>query len=246
MKRVVLTLALATLFVGSTYASEVAHEANHEVHWNYDEHGPAHWGEFSETCAQGKVQSPINIITKQAVNMEKSHLVALHESVNTKATDVNNGHALQMNIENGGTVTVEGVDYKLVQFHLHGKSEEMINGKQYDAVAHMVHKSALGNLLVIAVLFEEGATANTMIQTVIDSVGKIVHVNPADLLPKDTDHYFEFMGSLTTPPCSENVKWVVMKEAQSASKEQIAALRKFYNHNYRPIQPLNGRVVEAH
>jgi carbonic anhydrase len=70
-------------------------------------------------------------------------------------------------------------------------------------------------------------------------------MNPAALLPKDTEHYFYFMGSLTTPPCTENVKWYVLKEVQSAKKGQIDALRKFYDHNYRPTQALNNRIVES-
>ena len=121
----------------------------------------------------------------------------------------------------------------------------MIDGKQYDLVAHMVHKNADGNLAVVAVLFEEGKTPNKMVQKVIDNVGKSIDINPGDLLPKHSDHYFHFMGSLTTPPCSENVNWYVMKEVQSATKEQIAAMRKFYDHNYRPVQPLNARVIES-
>jgi carbonic anhydrase len=172
-------------------------------------------------------------------------MLALNESVTSGASVVDNGHAIQVNVDKGGMVTVDGVDYKLAQFHFHGKSEEQIDGKQYDLVAHMVHKSAFGNLLVVAVLFEEGKTANKTVQAVIDSVGKSTQMNPADLLPKNSNSYFHFMGSLTTPPCSENVKWYVMKEVQSASKEQISALRKFYDHNYRPVQLLNGRVVES-
>ena len=244
MIKILLALSASALLLSTgVFAEEAA--APHEVHWNYDEHGPAHWGEFGETCAQGKAQSPINIITKKTVSMEPSHLITLDENVSTQGSEVNNGHALQMNIANGGTVSVEGVAYKLVQFHIHGKSEEMINGKRYDLVAHMVHKSESGNLLVIAVLFKQGKKSHPMIQTVLDSVDKTVDINPAVLLPKKSDHYYEFMGSLTTPPCSENVKWIVMKEVQSASKDQITALRKFYDHNYRPVQPLNGRVVES-
>jgi carbonic anhydrase len=244
MIKIFLALSASALLLSTgVFAEEVS--AHHEVHWNYDEHGPAHWGEFAETCAQGKAQSPINIVTKKTVSMEPSHLISLDENLSTQGSEVNNGHALQINIANGGTVSAEGVTYKLVQFHIHGKSEEMINGKRYDLVAHMVHKSESGNLLVIAVLFNEGKTSHPMIQTVIDSVGKTIDINPALLLPQHTDHYYEFMGSLTTPPCSENVKWIVMKEVQSVTKKQLVALRKFYDHNYRPVQPLNGRVIES-
>jgi len=247
MNKIFLGLSVAALLVTTAVFAEEHHgsAATHEVHWNYEDHGPANWGEFGETCQLGKAQSPINILTKQTSTIEKSSVIALNESVKSSASVIDNGHAIQVNVENGGMITVDGVDYKLAQFHFHGKSEEQIDGKQYDLVAHMVHKSAFGNLLVVAVLFEEGKTANKMVQTVLDSVGKSTQMNPADLLPKNSNSYFHFMGSLTTPPCSENVKWYVMKEIQSASKEQIVALRKFYDHNYRPVQPLNGRIVES-
>ncbi|MCX6060782.1 MAG: carbonic anhydrase family protein [Campylobacterales bacterium] len=245
MNKILLGLSVATFLITTVVYAEEHHGASGEVHWNYEEHGPTHWGEFAETCQLGKVQSPINILTTQTSSIEKSSVIALNESVTSGTSVVDNGHAIQVNVDNGGMATVDGVDYKLAQFHFHGKSEEQIDGKQYDLVAHMVHKSAFGNLLVIAVLFEEGKTANKTVQKVIDSVGKSTQMNPADLLPKNSNTYFHFMGSLTTPPCSENVKWYVMKEVQSASKEQIAALRKFYDHNYRPVQPLNGRIVES-
>ncbi|MDD5717210.1 MAG: carbonic anhydrase family protein [Sulfuricurvum sp.] len=231
----------ACLMSGSVYA-----EAHHGgAHWNYDDHGPAHWGEFGETCAAGKAQSPINILTNQTSSLEPSKSITLAESVNSNASIADNGHAIQATIDNGGKLTIDGIDYKLLQFHFHGKSEEMIDGKQYDLVAHMVHKSADGNLAVVAVLFNEGKKANPMVQKVLDNVGKTTSINPSELLPKQNDHYFHFMGSLTTPPCSENVKWYVMKEVQSATKEQITAMRHYYDHNYRPVQPLNGRAVES-
>ncbi|MDP3464411.1 MAG: carbonic anhydrase family protein [Sulfuricurvum sp.] len=245
MKTLFLALSIVSLLVADAYASEAKHEASHEVHWNYDAHGPAHWGEFGETCQAGKAQSPINIITKETRGIDQTDILTLRESVKTKASIADNGHAIQVNIDNGGKVNVDGVDYTLVQFHFHGLSEEQINGKHSDLVAHMVHKSAFGSLLVIAVLFDEGKTSHPMVQTVIGNVGKTVEINPATLLPKDIEHYYHFMGSLTTPPCSENVKWYVLKEVQSVSKEQVTALRKFYDHNYRPVQPLNTRVVES-
>lgn len=215
------------------------------VHWNYDEHGPEHWEQFSEMCGKGKSQSPINILTNKTSSLESINTVVLNESVKTQATVADNGHAIQATIDNGGKLTINGVDYKLLQFHFHGKSEEEIDGKQYDLVAHMVHKSAEGNLAVVAVLFQEDKTPNAMIQKVLDNVGKSTEMNPADLLPKQTNHYFHFKGSLTTPPCSENVQWYVMKEIQSATKDQIDAIRKYYDHNYRPVQPLNGWMIES-
>lgn len=223
-----------------------ANETHHAPHWDYVEHGPSKWGEFGETCAKGQAQSPINILTNQTNSLDTSNTIVLNENIQTKAAMVDNGHAIQANIENGGTLKVEGKEYKLLQFHFHGKSEEQIDGKQMDLVAHMVHKNSEGQLAVVAVLFNEGKEPNPMIQQVLDNIGKAAaEINPEDLLPKHKDHYFHFMGSLTTPPCSENVKWYVMKEVQSATKEQIEAMRKYYANNYRPVQPLNGRRVQS-
>jgi len=240
MRKTVIALSTAALLAAGSFAAE-----HKEVHWDYDVHGPSHWGEFGETCAKGTAQSPINIVTTQTSSIHPAKAMTLSHDVQTKGSVVDNGHAIQVNIDNGGKLSVEGDDYKLLQFHFHGKSEEMIDGKQYDLVAHMVHKSDEGNLAVVAVLFQEGETANKMVQQVIEHVGKPIDINPADLLPKQADHYFHFTGSLTTPPCSENVKWYVMKEIQSATKEQVAAMRKFYANNYRPVQPLNGRTIES-
>jgi carbonic anhydrase len=245
MKQILLALSLVLLLVNSAYANEVHHELAHEVHWDYDEHGPVHWGEFGETCQIGEAQSPINIIDSETKAINTTDILKLSENVKTKASIINNGHAIQVNVDNGGTIRVDGVTYKLVQFHFHGLSEEEINGKHTDLVAHMVHKSAFGSLLVVAVLFNEGKAPNKIVQTVINNIGKSVEIDPSTLFPSDTEHYYHFMGSLTTPPCTENVKWYVMKEVESASKEQIVALRTFYDHNYRPVQPLNGRVVES-
>lgn len=245
MTKVILALGAAAFLATGVFASAPQHGSTHEVHWDYDQHGPAHWGEFGESCSLGKAQSPINILSKQTSGLTKEHALALHENVQSKVSVIDNGHAIQVNVDNGGTIDVDGVEYKLVQFHFHGLSEEQIDGKHKDLVAHMVHKSAFGSLLVVAVLFNEGKSANPMIQKTLDSVGKSTQINPADLLPKDTNSYYHFMGSLTTPPCSENVKWYVMKEVQSASKGQIDAMRKYYAKNYRPVQPLNGRVVES-
>lgn len=249
MKKTLLALSAAALLCVSTgYAQEHqggAHGATHEVHWDYDKNGPDRWGEFGESCSLGKAQSPVNILTNQTSGLNKEHTLALHESVQSKASVVDNGHAIQVNVDNGGVIDVDGVEYKLAQFHFHGLSEEQIDGKHSDLVAHMVHKSAFGSLLVVAVLFNEGKNSQKLVQKTLDSVGKSIEINPADLLPKNTDNYYHFMGSLTTPPCSENVKWYVMKEAQSVTKEQVAAMRKYYAKNYRPVQPLNGRVVES-
>lgn len=236
----------ASLLVALMSVGGYANDGHNAPHWDYAEHGPSRWGEFGETCAKGKAQSPINILTNQTNSLDANNAVVFKEDVQTQATVVDNGHAIQANIANGGLLSIEGKEYKLLQFHFHGKSEEQIDGKQMDLVAHMVHKNSEGQLAVVAVLFNEGKEANPMIQKVLDNVGKAsVEINPGNLLPQHKDRYFHFMGSLTTPPCSENVKWYVMKEVQSATKAQIEAMRKYYANNYRPVQPLGIRRVQS-
>jgi carbonic anhydrase len=238
-----ITLALVA---AATLSFANSHEASHaKAHWDYDQHGPAHWGEFSSTCKVGKSQSPIDIKSDSTIKLDSSNVLMLDEDRNTIATVVDNGHGIVVTPKNGGKITLNGVEYKLLQFHFHGKSENKINGVQYDLEMHMVHQSSEGKLAVIAVLYLEGDN-NPLLDNVLGSVGQEIRVNPNDLLPENTKRYYHWKGSLTTPPCSEDVEWYLMKESQSASADQIKEFRKYYDHNFRPTQPLNGRKVQVH
>jgi len=245
MKMIVTVLSAAAFLATGAYSEDVKHASSHEIHWDYGQHGPSHWGDFGKECSIGKAQSPIDIVSGTTTKMAPSSEIKIEENVSAKFKIIDNGHAIQAMIENGGTITRDGVDYHLVQFHYHGKSEEKINGTQYDLVAHMVHKSATGGLLVVGVLYEEGKEASDMLQKIITNLNRSGTMNPSLVYPKDTEHYYHYKGSLTTPPCSEGVQWYIMKEVQSATKEQIEAMRKYYSKNYRPVQPLNGRIVES-
>ncbi len=226
-----------------------AHAAEHAAHWGYTgEHGPGNWGGMEpgfSACKLGKMQSPIDIR-----HPAKSALPALDfEYVQSGAEIVNNGHTVQVNLVDGGMLNLDGVPYKLVQFHFHTPSEEKVDGKAYPMEAHLVHESADGKLAVVAVLLKEGK-ANPAFDTVFHSMPKaegpghaIQDLNAADLLPSDRG-YFRYVGSLTTPPCSEGVRWQVMKQPVEVSKEQVSAFRKLYHMNARPVQALNGRKVE--
>ncbi len=227
-------------------AAESGHASNHEKHWDYAENGPAHWGEFSATCAEGKSQSPINIVSTETVSLNQDYVLTLAESVATTANVIDNGHSIKVTPAKGGSITLNGEQFDLLQFHFHGYSENTVDGKRYDMVAHLVHQNPeTKQLAVVSVFFEEGEN-NAVLDTVLNGVSAAdVILNPKDILPADTAHYYHFTGSLTTPPCSENVQWYVLKEPASASKEQIAAFRKYYVANYRPVQPLNGRVIES-
>ncbi len=155
---------------------------------------------------------------------------------------------MQVNLPAGGAASIDGVEYKLLQFHFHTPSEEKFDGKPYPLVAHLVHKSAQGQLAVVAVLFKVGKE-NAALKPVFDKLPPkegdtlaLEAINLADLLPADPS-YYAFMGSLTTPPCSEDVRWQVLKTPVTLSAAQLAAFRKLYKMNARPVQPLNGRKV---
>ncbi len=237
-----ITLALLAA-VTMSFAN--SHETKHaEAHWDYSAHGPSNWGEFSSTCKIGKAQSPINIKTVSTVSLEGDNVLHLDEDRHTIAKVFDNGHSIKVVPEGGGKITIDGVDYKLLQFHFHGRSENTVNGVQYDLEMHMVHQNAAGKLAVVSVMYLEGENS-AILDNILGSVGRETRIDPNDLLPDNTQRYYHWVGSLTTPPCSENVEWYVMKEAQYASKNQIEAFRKYYDSNFRPTQALNGREVEA-
>ncbi|AGX88624.1 carbonic anhydrase [Candidatus Symbiobacter mobilis CR] len=236
------------------HAAPVEHGAHGhgDVHWSYSgDTGPHAWGrlkpEFA-TCATGKRQAPINIETSSTLLGPAEPLqFDYHPS---GGTVTNNGHSIQVDVYGENILVVRGVAYRLIQFHFHAPSEEQINFRSFPMVAHLVHKSADDRLAVIAVLLDQG-TANPLIDKVwtympldmgdtVRMPQDIVDVN--ELLPKDR-RYYQFLGSLTTPPCTEGVLWMVLKQATTLSREQIRMFQQLYPQNARPVQPLNGRVV---
>ncbi|WP_297440218.1 carbonic anhydrase family protein [Sulfurimonas sp.] len=230
------------LTLGLLATSSIAF-AGVEAHWDYGQHGPEHWGHFSETCEKGKEQSPINIQTEKTLQLDKSYTVKLSEAYDGVSTVIDNGHSLKVTPHDAGYITLHGKDYKLQQFHFHGMSEHTIDGRRYNAVMHMVHSAKDGSIAVVAVLFEVGEE-NPALAKILNADGS-VKVNPNDLLPEDTDHYYHYKGSFTTPPCTENVQWYIFKDTVNISKAQLKKLRKYYTNNERPTQPLNKRVVQT-
>lgn len=218
--------------------------------WAYTgDKGAAHWGaidpSFAE-CASGHQQSPINI-----VKPVKAALPRLDFRYGNAAPTIwNNGHTVQVNLPAGNTLEVGGQTYELLQFHFHTPSEEHIDGKSEPMVAHFVHKNAAGKLGVVAVLIRAGRS-NAAWEPVfqhLPRVGETITVDDlsldlAALLPKSLG-YYDFAGSLTTPPCSEGVHWMVLKEAVTLSSRQIAAFRQLVGKNARPVQALNARLVQ--
>jgi carbonic anhydrase len=245
MKMLVAAAGLVACALGAQ-AAEPAH-----AHWDYaGKAGPTHWGELEHdfaSCKLGKLQSPIDIRGAKAAKLAP---LGFHYHGGAGEI-VNNGHTVQVNLADGGSLDLASGNYKLVQFHFHTPSEESINGKRYPLVAHLVHKNDAGDLAVVAVLFKEGKENAALKQVFAELPGKAGDKHPlaseidlATLLPAKHG-YYAYMGSLTTPPCSEGVHWQVLKQPVELSKGQLASFRKLYAMNARPLQPLNGRAVEA-
>jgi carbonic anhydrase len=223
-----------------------------QAHWAYEgEGGPEKWGSLStdySTCAKGQRQSPIDI--RDGIRVDLPTIKFDYQPSMFRIVD--NGHTIQVAV-GGGSITLMGKTYELVQFHFHRPSEERINGQAYDMVAHLVHKSADGKLAVVAVLLEIGKP-NPVIKTLWDymPLERNDEVAPTDIAidlnqllpPAPSRSYFTYMGSLTTPPCTEGVLWMVLKEPMTVSAEQNSIFARLYRNNARPIQPVNGRLIK--
>ena len=223
-----------------------------EVHWAYaGENGPQAWGKLKpefNVCAIGKRQSPINIEDSGTLQGPAEPLQFSYTA--SSGTVVNNGHTIQVDLYGDNTLTVRNSVYKLLQFHFHTPSEEQVNYRNYAMVAHLVHKNNEGQLAVVAVLLDPGV-ANALITKVwtympLDTSDRVRMptglIDMNELLPKD-QRYYQFIGSLTTPPCTEGVLWMVLKQPTPLSREQIRLFQQLFPNNARPVQPVNGRAV---
>jgi carbonic anhydrase len=231
-------------------AASVPPQPRQSNHWSYEgETGPANWGKINSEwakCGTGTRQSPIDLRDGIKVDLEQIQFDYRPSGFNV----IDNGHTVQVGVGMGNYITVQNRTYELVQFHFHRPSEERINGRGTEMVVHLVHKDAEGRLAVVAVLLERGA-ANPMIQTVWnnlpleknDTFTPAVVLDANDILPARRD-YFTYMGSLSTPPCTEGVLWLVMKAPMPASPAQMALFSRLYPLNARPIQAGGGRMIK--
>lgn len=242
MKNMILALAGLSLCLGLARADT--------AQWAYEgDRGPAHWGALSPDyimCERGHNQSPINIegaLDAPLAPLETQYMAAGKDIVN-------NGHTIQISFHPGNMLILDGARFEMVQVHFHAPAENKIEGKLYPLEAHFVHADDHGNLAVVAVMFTEGQ-ANTGLKALWPQmpagIGRPAALNidikPTDLMPASLS-YYRYSGSLTTPPCSEGVRWLILKTPVTASRAQIETFEKTMGQKTnRPIQPLNGRVV---
>ena len=241
--------ALTAAFASPEDVPDAPKTPTHHPHWTYGgEGGPEHWGELgpeNKPCAVGMQQSPIDL----AGALSAKVAAPVPRWIPAKGAEVvNNGHTLQVNVEQGGGVSLGGKDYVLKQFHFHHPSEHTIDGKSFPLEVHFVHAAEDGDLAVIGVMFEEGAANPNL-----DPIWSTAPVSEGHAKAPGTIDAFAFMpptvgvyryeGSLTTPPCSETVHWTVMSTPVTASSGQIAAFASLFPWNARPVQPLHRRYV---
>jgi len=231
--------------------------AQWKTHWSYTgAEGESHWGDLDPAyaaCKNGKEQSPIDI--RHAVSEKLPALEFEYKSEPLKYL-INNGYTIRVNYHDApgseSALVVGGERYELTQLHFHRPSEEYVDGKSYPMVLHLMHQSSHGKIAGVAVLLKAGH-ANAEVQKLWDHMPMNlsgeeaiagVEIDPAKMLPSGTG-YYEYMGSITAPPCTEGVTWFVLKKPVELSVEQIAAFAKLYPHDVRGLQPLNGRVVKV-
>lgn len=223
-----------------------------EVDWNYDgENDPAHWSELSPefaACEEGEDQSPVDI----PANIEGVEHTPVSFHYKTVPLDIiNTGHTEEVEYGSDSYATIGGVRYYLSQFHFHTPSEHTVGNEQAAMEMHLVHENKDGGIAVIAVLIQEGRE-NERFARFWDKLPRKagserkdgdITLNAAELLPGEKEFY-EYTGSLTTPPCTEGVKWYVFEKPIELSASQIERFREIMNGNNRPVQPLNGREIE--
>jgi carbonic anhydrase len=238
---------------GAAAEEEEDEEAGgHGIKWGYEgKTGPNRWAKLSKDfrlCGRGMTQSPIDISEISGTSAEP---IAFDYNL-TPVEIVHNGHTVQINYQPGSGITVGGKRYELLQFHFHSPSEHSVAGRQTAMEVHFVHQSADGELAVVGALIEVGEENMALREPwaiMPKKAGKPrleerILINARDLLPRDKG-YYRYMGSLTTPPCSEGVNWYLFTHPISASIEQVAKFAAAVDANNRPTQALNNRLVLA-
>lgn len=219
------------------------------AHWEYEgEEGPEFWGKLDPNyalCSTGRAQSPIDIS-----GAETDDLTGITFNYNPSALNIfNNGHTIQVKYDPGSSITYNENEYQLAQFHFHHPSEHTINGEAFDMELHFVHLDAAGNVgAVVGVMLKQGETDNAAFASIFDNLPAEkgdpqptdTMINASDLLP-ETRLYSTYTGSLTTPPCTQGVRWLVLTTPVELSAHQLEEFSSLFELNARPVQPLNTR-----
>lgn len=250
-KRFLFSIVALVLISGSLLPA-VAQESGEHAHWTYEgEEGPEFWGEIDpqySLCAVGRAQSPIDIAGGQGVDLQD---ITFNYQPSTIQM-VNNGHTIQVSYDAGSSITYNETDYALLQFHFHHPSEHTLAGETFDMELHLVHQDTNGGLAVVGVLLQAGEETNQSLAPIFDNLPTTANeavairgtINAADFLP--AEHlYYTYTGSLTTPPCTQGVRWLVLQEPVEISAEQMEAFAALFEMNARPVQPLNNRDLLA-
>jgi carbonic anhydrase len=241
------------------HADSAPSAEHHEVHWGYTgEEGPDYWADLNAEyalCRDGVEQSPIDLTG--AVAMEDTgferrlgHAVLEDEQIARVADIIDNGHTIQVTTELPLSMALGATTFELIQFHFHAPSEHTIDGVQASLEAHFVHKSAAGELAVIGILLEEGDHNDIMdpiiaaLPSAPDESRHITNLSlPMDELRPLPTKYFRYNGSLTTPPCSEGVQWIVAADLYEMSNQQMTEIVAHLHSNFRPVQALGDRKI---
>ncbi|MFC4075968.1 carbonic anhydrase [Salinithrix halophila] len=250
-----LSLSLAACSAHATQEAAPSKKDKPEVkkektHWSYN--GSEKWGDLDPSyaaCANGKEQSPIDIEASQVKTNQDANDIKFNYK-KTSFSVSNNGHTILDYPASNDDIIMAGKKYKLVQFHFHTPSEHQFNGKNFDMELHLVHQDAKGHTIVLGIMIKEGqenqALDDIWAQLPKEKTKEAVKIDkPVDLmslLPKDKKS-FRYNGSLTTPPCTEKVKWVVFKQPIEMSKTQIRVFRNIFPDNHRPVQAVNKREI---
>lgn len=229
------------------------------VHWSYStEGGPKGWADLSPVyaaCGSGKTQSPVDLVSSAGKGSPEWKIEYKTTSLQIAHNDhveelINNGHTIQVTPQEGSTTTYAGKVYHLKQFHFHTPSEHTVNGKHFPMEIHFVHQAGDQTLAVVGVLVQQGkhnANFDQLIKYLPNTAGEkkthdSVSIDIALKIPKEL-YAYHYIGSLTTPPCSENVQWLVLRNQISMSKEQVTAFSSRLKNNNRPTQPMNERII---
>jgi carbonic anhydrase len=254
-----LSLLISTALLANIackHEPKLSHAADTKVkhHWSYaGETSPEHWVEIEKNSdCDGKHQSPINIINKDADSIPaKGHLNILYTPTTLLSQVENNGHSIQFDFESGDSINYKNETFYLKQIHFHEPSEHKINGVIYPIEMHLVHVSKSGRITVLGIMGEEGEESQLFeffesFLPLKNGAVKDIHqkIDLSSLFLEDK-HYYSYDGSLTTPPCTEGVNWIVFKEPIVLSVEEVLKLRNNMPiNNYRNEQPINDRVVQ--